>query len=330
MVNRKAIRKSTEYRVESAVLGTRYYEDTLHSTHPHNGKEDDSLSIWEAGPWQTPGYLMIIGGADRLDARALLATIFLRLAERAEANSDLRDIVLVSTATRHPEILTGDYIRIFARLGLPRERLHAPLIRNRDEAHSAQNVHLLANAAGIFITGGDQYALTQVLDHTPVEEAIMSAYGRGGIVAGTSAGATAMGRPMIVAGGGSGVLRMGMVQMSGGLAWAGDDLIIDTHFGARGRFPRLAAAVAEYPAALGLGIDENTCLLVNGQGHATVVGAGVAYFIDASHLDLNSAPGSPPGQPISVGPLNVTILSANQQYDLRNRRVLTTTEAARV
>ena len=67
----------------------------------------------------------------------------------------------------------------------------------------------------------------------------MAAYGRGAVVAGTSAGATAMGRPMIVPGGGSGELRMGMVQMSHGLGWAGDDVIIDTHFGARGRFPRL-------------------------------------------------------------------------------------------
>ena len=129
----------------------------------------------------------------------------------------------------------------------------------------------------------------------------MTAYGRGAVVAGTSAGATAMGRPMIVAGGGSGELKMGMVQMSSGLAWAGDDLIIDTHFGARGRFPRLASAVAEHPAALGVGIDENTCLLVEYTGECSVAGTGVVYFVDGSHLTLNTAHGTHIGHPVRWG-----------------------------
>src|SRR5205085_9193513 len=139
------------------------------------------------------------------------------------------------------EILTGEYIRIYTKLGIAHENISTPLIRTREEAHHQENVATLSRAAGIFITGGDQYTLTQVLDRTPVEEAMMQAYHKGAVIAGTSAGATAMGRPMIVAGGGSGELRMGMVQMSHGLGWVGDDMIVDTHFGARGRFPRLAS-----------------------------------------------------------------------------------------
>lgn len=274
------------------------------------------------GPWHTPGYLMIIGGADRLDPEGRLAHLFLQLAARAEANTRLRDIVLISTATRHPEILTNDYITIYLKLGVPRSRIHAPLIRNRDEAMQASHVDLIRNAAGIFITGGDQYALTQALDRTPTEDAIREAYGKGAIVGGTSAGATAMGRPMIVAGGGSGELRKGIVQLSHGLAWAGDDLIIDTHFGARGRFPRLSAVVAEHPAALGIGVDENTCLLVDGGGHALVAGTGVVYFIDASQAALNTAPRAHTGEPISVGSLKVNVLSAGQEFNLRTRRLM--------
>jgi len=265
---------------------------------------------------------MIIGGADRLDPEGRLARMFLHLADRAQANTDLRDIVLISTATRHPEILTHDYFNIYARLGVDRNRVHAPLIRNRDEALEARHAGLIRNAAGIFITGGDQYALTQALDRTPTEEAIREAYAKGAVVAGTSAGASAMGRPMIVAGGGSGELRQGIAQLSHGLAWAGDDLIIDTHFGARGRFPRLAAVVAEHPAALGVGIDENTCLLVDGNGNALVVGAGVVYFIDATHATLNTAPRAHTGEPLSVAPLRVTVLSAGQEFDLRIRKLI--------
>lgn len=270
---------------------------------------------------------MIIGGADRLDPEARLQRLFLDLVARVQANSDQRGVVIVSTATRHPEILTQEYIRIFSRLGF-RENLHSPFIRNREEAEAGFHGEMLANAAGIFITGGDQYTLTQTLDRTPVEEAIMTAYGKGAIVAGTSAGATAMGRPMIVAGGGSGELKMGMVQMSHGLAWAGDDIIIDTHFGARGRFPRLASAVAEHPAALGLGLDENTCLLVGQDGQGVVAGTGVVYLIDASHAALNTARGAHVGHPISVGAMQLNILSAGARFDLRERKVLVATDPA--
>jgi cyanophycinase len=291
----------------------------LRNKHSTNGIHKELTQL--LGQWRTPGYLMIIGGADRLDPEARISKIFLWLVQRAEANSGLRDIVLVSTATRHPEILTGEYYRIFTKLGIPREKIHAPMIRNRDEAHRQENAELLAGAAGIFLTGGDQYTLTQMLDRTPAEDAIMQAFGNGAVVAGTSAGATAMGRPMIVAGGGSGELKMGVVQMSTGLAWAGDDLIIDTHFGARGRFPRLASAIAEHPAALGVGIDENTCLLVDAEGNSLVGGTGVVYFLDATQTHYNTAHGAHSGHPISVGPLNVNVLAAGERYNLRTRTV---------
>ena len=285
----------------------------------HPTKDEHSVDV----PPRPSGHLMIIGGADRLDPEARLAKLFVQMAERAEANSAQRNIVLITTATRHPEILTNDYVNIYTRLGISRARILTPYIRNRDEAMDPRNAGIIRGAAGIFITGGDQYALTQALDRTLVEEAIREAYGHGAVVAGTSAGATAMGRPMIVAGGGGGELRKGMVQMSHGLAWAGDDLIIDTHFGARGRFPRLASVVAEHPHALGVGIDENTCLLMDHDGRALVIGVGVVYFVDASNTDLDTAPRVRTGQPISVSALNVHILAAGQEYNLRTRQLLT-------
>src|SRR5207253_8175936 len=101
------------------------------------------------GPWRTPGYLMIIGGADRLDPEFRLAKLFLELVGRTEANSEQRGIVLVSTATRHPEILTGEYVRIYTKLGVPYEQISTPLIRTREEAHHQDNVGLLSQAAGI-------------------------------------------------------------------------------------------------------------------------------------------------------------------------------------
>lgn len=285
----------------------------------HNGRDHgEKLHT----PWKTPGYLMVIGGADRLDPRASIARLFLQHVELTEANSKQRDIVLISSATRHPTVLTDDYRHIFERLGVNSSRIHAPLIRNHDEANREDIAQILASAAGIYITGGDQYLLTQVLDRTPAEVAMREAYLRGAVVAGTSAGATAMGRPMIVAGGGTGELRLGAVQISGGLGWVGEDTIIDTHFGARGRFPRLAAAIAEHPEALGIGVDENTCLLVDANKHCTVQGTGVAYFVDGSHAQLNSAHKIRPGHALSIGALAVTALAAGGRYDLVHRRVI--------
>jgi cyanophycinase len=285
----------------------------------HNGR--DHIEKLHA-PWKTPGYLMVIGGADRLDPRSIIPRLFLEHVELTEANSAQRDIVLVSSATRHPTVLTDDYRHIFERLGIDRSRIHAPLIRNHDEAHREDIVQLLRSAAGIYITGGDQYLLTQVLDRTPVEVAMREAYLRGAVVAGTSAGATAMGRPMIVAGGGTGELRLGAVQMSGGLGWVGEDTIIDTHFGARGRFPRLAAAVAEHPEALGIGVDENTCLLVDANKHCTIQGTGVVYFVDGAHAQVNSSHKTRPGHALSIGALAVTALSAGGRYDLLKRSII--------
>lgn len=288
-----------------------------------NGRRKSAL-LSGAGdvPWTTPGYLMIIGGADRLDPAGLLGRLFLQLVDRVERNSAQRDIVLVTTATRHPEILTAEYRRIFTHLGFEHDHLHAPYIRSHDEAQEERIAQLLGSAAGIFITGGDQYRLSQILDRSLAEKSMLAAYNKGAIIAGTSAGATAMGRPMVVAGGGTGELRAGIVQMANGLGWAGDDIIIDTHFGSRGRFPRLASCVVEHPEALGVGIDENTCVLLDSEGHGTIAGTGVVYFLDASHLTLNTIHHTSPGAPISAGPLEVTVLAAGQAFDVRARRML--------
>ncbi|MEP6774660.1 MAG: hypothetical protein ABJA50_03610, partial [Chloroflexota bacterium] len=71
-----------------------------------------------SGVWQAPGYLMIIGGADRLDHESRIARLFVQLVERVETHCALRDIVLISTATRHPDILTHEYMHILSRIGV--------------------------------------------------------------------------------------------------------------------------------------------------------------------------------------------------------------------
>src|SRR5205085_1224955 len=161
---------------------------------------------------------------------------------------------------------------------------------------------------------GDQVALLDVLHRSAAGDAMTAAYQEGAVIGGTSAGATAMGDPMIARGGGSGELRRGMITIQHGLGLAGSAIFIDTHFGERGRFPRMCAALGEAPQALGVGLDENTALLLRPASRvAEVLGLGVAYFLDGQH----TAPGEVAlGAPFSLSPLALHILHDGDRYDL--------------
>jgi cyanophycinase len=266
-------------------------------------------------PGPTPqGALLIVGGSERLDKELRILRHFVAL---ADAVAGRRDIVILTAATGHPEILGGEYRRIFARLGWPPRHLHLPGLGTRAEADNPQTAALLHNAAGIYMTGGDQVALLDVLHGTAAEAAMRAAYGAGAILGGTSAGATAMGDPMIARGGGSGELRRGMITIRHGLGLAGRDLFIDTHFGERGRFPRMCAALGDAPGALGIGLDENTALLLRPGGRVVeVLGLGVVYFLDGQAA---TPPAVPLGAPFSLTPLALHILTAGARYDLDGR-----------
>jgi cyanophycinase len=263
------------------------------------------------------GTLLIVGGAERLDRDLTVLRTFVQL---ADAVPDRRDLVILTAATGHPEILGGEYRDIFRRLGWNPQHIHMPEVATREQAEEPAAAALLSRAAGIYMTGGDQVALLDVLGRTATEAAMISAYRAGAVIGGTSAGATAMGDPMIARGGGSGELRRGMVTIKRGMGLAGADLFLDTHFGERGRFPRMCAAVAEAPQALGVGIDENTALVLRpGSRVVEVIGRGVVYFLDGQHAAPVTAP---LGAPLALTPLALHILTNGGCYDLERRQAV--------
>jgi cyanophycinase len=229
-----------------------------------------------------PGRLLIIGGAEERCHGARLLERFVELCGGAAAR-----IVLVTTATGQPDQVHAAYERVFRRLGAEQTiqlRLHGRSDADGDEAAKA-----LEHATGVFISGGDQSRL-RTLVGSRINDILRDRLGEdeGLVVAGTSAGATAMGRTMILGGEGPDV-SAAAVRTGPGLGLL-PKMLIDMHFAERGRLPRLLSAVALDPDHLGVGIDENTGILVEGN-RFEVLGGGVVTVADAEHATVVHAAG---------------------------------------
>ena len=198
--------------------------------------------------------------------------------------------------------------------------LEIPMVESRDQACDLSIVELTRNARGIFLGGGDQVKLVSILGGTPLEEAIRDAYIDGAIVCGTSAGAAALTKTTLA---GNEVDEEGKLveqYIGPGLGLLGYHTLVDTHFTQRRRLYRLFVAIAEFPALMGLGIDEDTALVVKRE-IATVVGRGGVTFVDGSSVRFNNAAEVTKGPELTISALRVGIVGTGQQFNLRKREV---------
>jgi cyanophycinase len=218
----------------------------------------------------SPARLLIIGGAEDRCCGSGLLERFVEL-----CGGDKARIVLVTTATEVPEEVLADYERVFRKLGA--DHVSELWLRGRGDADADDAVSLLSAATGVFFSGGDQAKL-RTLVGSRTNDVISARLSDGLVVAGTSAGATAMGRTMILGGAGSDV-SAASVRTAPGLGLV-PHALIDMHFAERGRLPRLLSAVALDPEHLGVGLDENTGVLIEGDGFE-VIGTGVTTVVDA-------------------------------------------------
>jgi cyanophycinase len=205
--------------------------------------------------------LLVIGGAERRGSAILER--FVALAGGASA-----DIVVIATASKEPEPLEVEYVAAFERLGAAQVR---PLrLETREQANACDGA--LDGATGVFFTGGDQLRIATILGGTRIDTLLHAQVEDGSLLlAGTSAGAAMMSSTMIIGGAETGVTPSS-VRTGPGLEFL-PGVLIDMHFGERGRLNRLLSAVALYPHELGLGIDEDTAILVGG-GTFEVLGSG--------------------------------------------------------
>ncbi|MGW4637706.1 cyanophycinase [Sphaerisporangium sp. NPDC004334] len=253
-----------------------------------------------------PGRLLIIGGAECRGSGLLERFVELSGGEAAR-------IVLVTTATEVPEEVHADYERVFRKLGVDHTR--ELRLRGRSDADGDNAAKLLDDATGVFFSGGDQSRLRALVGSRANEILRDRLRAGGAVIAGTSAGATAMGRTMILGGEGPGV-SAATVRTGPGLGLLPKALIIDMHFSERGRLPRLLSAMALDLEYLGVGIGENTGILVDGT-RFEVLGTGVATVADGRNATVIHAAGDE--DPITLFGVRLHLLPAGCVFDIATR-----------
>ncbi|HZJ00099.1 MAG TPA: cyanophycinase [Gemmatimonadaceae bacterium] len=195
-----------------------------------------------------------------------------------------------------------------------------PLIETRDDAQNRDTAKMISKARGIFLGGGDQVKLITTLSGTPVGDAIWDNYVSGGIVCGTSAGAAALTELTLA---GNEVDEEGNLveqYIGPGLGLLGYKTIIDTHFSQRRRLYRLFVAIAGYPEIMGLGIDEDTAMIVRGEV-GKVVGHGGVTFVDGRNVKFDNAEEMTKGRQLTLSSLRVGIVGTGYTFNLRVREL---------
>ncbi|HLQ85642.1 MAG TPA: cyanophycinase [Salinisphaeraceae bacterium] len=260
------------------------------------------------------GCLVAIGGAeDKTCASDVLSAVV------ALAPEQKKEITVIAAASSIPNEVLPTYEQVFAQLGA--ERVHLLAMRARGDAEDAQSLSAVAASSVIFFTGGDQLRLTNLLGGSRLLQAIQARFMAGAVVAGTSAGAMVLATTMIYNGDAANALHKGAVNMSSGLGFVGG-LIIDTHFLARGRFTRLMAAGATNPQDLGVGLDENTAVIVHPNRVLEAVGPEHVILLDSRGLVRSNIAELSAGNAVAIENMTMHALISGHGYDIDQRRYL--------
>ncbi len=252
------------------------------------------------------GRLLIIGGGEDRCCGAGVLERFVALAGGERAR-----ITLVTTATGIPDEVHAEYERVFRKLGA--EHTRELRLRGRADADSEHATAVLRDTTGVFFSGGDQSRI-RALVGSATNDVLAQRLAAGIVVAGTSAGATALGRTMILGGGRSDV-SAAAVRTGPGLGLL-EKVLIDMHVAERGRLPRLLSAVALAPDHIGVGIDENTAILVEGD-RFEVLGTGVATVVDLDRSTVVHPAGD--HDPITLFDVRLHLMPAGCVFGIADR-----------
>jgi cyanophycinase len=284
--------------------------------------EDDKLSAPVASASTrrvSQGPVMPIGGAEETKPGGEILERFVDLAGGKAAR-----IAIIPTASDDPQRSGEGYAELFREL----EAKKADWLRveQRPEANSEEALSLLRGATGIFITGGDQARLVELLVGTLVMECIRLRNAEGVVVAGTSAGASILSTLMMAGGTGVGgdsngaAARKGMVDIVAGFGLL-QDIIIDQHFSQRGRLGRLLSVFAGTPGLLGIGLDEDTAVLIDREGTLEVLGSNMVTIVDgrdtvSDYFDREE------GEVLSITGSSLHVLAGGRHFDLDARQAI--------
>lgn len=278
------------------------------------------------------GKLLAIGGAEdkgvdlekgkiiRNNLNFFELGILRRIVE--EAGGKGSRVEVVTTASMMPHEVGENYLNAFGKIGCTNIGLIP--VRDRDDAAREEYIKRIKACDAVMFSGGNQLRLTAIFGGTTFLSVIEDRYinDRGFLISGTSAGAMAMSNTMIYEGNASTAHLKGEVKLTTGLAFI-KDVIFDSHFEKRGRFGRLAQAVATNPSATGIGLGEDTGMLIREGNIMEAVGSGLVMIIDGHGIKHNNIADIPDGSPISVENLKVHICQKGNGYLLHERKFVT-------
>ncbi|HEX3016034.1 MAG TPA: cyanophycinase [Desulfobacteria bacterium] len=259
------------------------------------------------------GNLLIIGGAEDKKHNCTILTKFVELAGKG-------NIVVLTSATDQPEKAGETYYNLFKDLGA--RDVEVLDISDRKTANAKATLDSLRKATGIFFTGGDQLKITGTLGGTEVDSILHILYEQGVIIGGTSAGASVMSSTMIVGGENDETPQKAAISMAPGMALV-EEVVIDQHFAQRGRIGRLLAVIAQNPHYLGIGIDEDTAILVNDSDCFEVVGSQTVTVVDGQRISFTNASETGARHALALGNVILHVLPAGYRFDLRTRQPIT-------
>ncbi|MEW9121099.1 MAG: cyanophycinase [Thermotaleaceae bacterium] len=256
-------------------------------------------------------YLVIIGGAEDKKTHKVILKKLLELTQKKDPS-----FVVITTATQHPKEAGEQYKQVFKSIGI--EKTQVLNIESREDANHQEMIEEMLKGDCIFFSGGDQLRISSILGGTQIHENLHKAVNLGKVIAGTSAGASMMSEIMVVEGADKEAPSRCTIKMAPGMGLI-EGVIIDQHFNQRGRIGRLLSAIAQNPHSLGIGIDENTAIVVNHKGEFEVIGSGVVTVIDGRTIEFSNTCEQYPNEPLAITNVKLHVLPNEYGYSIANK-----------
>ena len=276
------------------------------------------------------GKLIAIGGAEhkgtdiekgeiqRINLNFVELGILRRVVE--EAGGILARIEVITTASTIPYEVGENYLNAFGKIGCT--NVGVMHIRTRQDAMNVEYIERIRHCDAVMFTGGNQLKLSVTDGGTEFLAILKKRYQEENfLIAGTSAGAMAMGSTMIYEGNATRAHLKGEVKMTTGLGFI-STVIIDSHFEKRGRFGRLVQAIATNPSGIGIGLGEDTGMLITEGNKMEAIGSGLVVVIDGHDILHSNIADIPDGNPVSIENLKVHFCEKGNGYLIQERKFL--------
>lgn len=257
------------------------------------------------------GSLLIVGGHEDKEGEKVILRAFVKKVGKSGK------VVVATLASEQPKEMFEDYERALRSLGM--RHVHHLSIESREEAMSTSKLNVLTGADAVYFTGGDQLKITSQVGDTPIYRRICEIFEAGGLIAGSSAGASVMSETMMVSGGGNSTYKIeSLLKLAPGFGFL-PGVIIDQHFSERGRIGRLLGAVAQNPRMLGIGLDEDCGVLVQ-RGRFQVLGSNAVHVVDGSKVTFSNLTEGDPDASLCIYGVRLHVLNQSDSFELKSRR----------